>query len=156
MILQWAWGCRYLFKVLFLFPIDEFSSVQSLSHVRLFATPWTTAHQASLPITNYRSPPKLKSIELVMPSNHLILCYLFSSCPQSFPTSGSFPMRWLFASGGQSIGVSTSTSVLPMNTQDWFPLGRTGWISLQSKGLSRVFSNTTVQQHQFFGAQLSL
>ena len=80
----------------------------------------------------------------------------FSSCPQSFPTSGSSQMSWLFASGGQSIGVSASTSVLPMNTQDWSPLGWTGWISLQSKGLSRVFSNTTVQKHQFFCAQLSL
>ena len=79
----------------------------------------------------------------------------FSSCPQSFPASGSFQMSQLFASGGQSIGVSASTSVLPMNTQDWSPLGWTGWISLQSKGLSRVFSNTTVQKHQFFGAQLS-
>ena len=80
----------------------------------------------------------------------------FSSCPQSFPASGSFPVSQLFASGGQSIGVSASTSVLPMNTQDWSPLGWTGWISLQSKGLSRVFSNTTVQKHQFFSAQLSL
>ena len=80
----------------------------------------------------------------------------FSSCPQSFPPSGSFQMSELFASGGQSIGVSASTSVLPMNTHDWSPLGRTGWISLQSKGLSRVFSNTTVQNHEFFGAQLSL
>ena len=79
----------------------------------------------------------------------------FSSCPQSFPASGSFPMSQLFASGGQSIGISASTSVLPMNTQDWSPLGWTGWISLQSKGLSRVFSFTTVQKHQFFGAQLS-
>ena len=80
----------------------------------------------------------------------------FSSCPQSFPASGSFQMSQLFASGGQTIGVSASTSVLPMNTQDWSLLGWTGWISLQSKGLSRVFSNTTVQKHQFFGAQLSL
>ena len=80
----------------------------------------------------------------------------FSSCLQSFPTSGSFLMSWLFASGGQSIGVSTSASVLPMNIQDWFPLGLTGLISLQSKGLSGVFSNTTVQKHQFFGAQPSL
>ena len=79
----------------------------------------------------------------------------FSSCPQSSPASGSFPMSQLFAWGGQSIGVSASTSVLPMNTQDWFPLGWPGWISLQSKGLSRVFSNTTVQKHQFFSAQLS-
>ena len=80
----------------------------------------------------------------------------FSSCPQSFPASGSFQMSQLFTSGGQSIGVSASTSVLPMNIQDWSPLGWTGWISSQSKGLSRVFSNTTVQKHQFFGTQLSL
>ena len=80
----------------------------------------------------------------------------FSSCPQSFKASGSFPMSQFFVSGGQSFGVSASTSVLPMNIQDWFPLGWTGWISLQSTGLSRVFSNTTVQKHQFFCAQLSL
>ena len=80
----------------------------------------------------------------------------FSSCLQSFPASGSFPMSQFFASGGISIGVSASASVLPMNIQDWFPLGWTGWISLQSKGLSRVFSNTTVQRHEFFGAQFSL
>ena len=79
----------------------------------------------------------------------------FSSCPQSLPASGSFPISQLFAWGGQSIGVSTSASFLPMNTQDWSPLGWTVWISLKSKGLSRVFSNTTVQKHQFFGAQLS-
>ena len=80
----------------------------------------------------------------------------FSSCLQSFPASESFQISQLFASGGQSIGVSASTSVLPMNIQDWFPLGWTGWIFLQSKGLSRVFSNTTVQKHQFFGIQPSL
>ena len=80
----------------------------------------------------------------------------FSFCLQSFPASGSFQMSPFFASGGQSIGVSASMSVLPMNTQDWSPLGWTGWISLQSKGLSRVFSNTTVQKHKFSGAQLSL
>ena len=80
----------------------------------------------------------------------------FFSCLQSFPASGSFQMSQLFASGGQNIGVSASTSILPMNTQDWSPLGWTSWISLQSKGLSGVFSNTTVQKHQFFGAQLSL
>ena len=79
-----------------------------------------------------------------------------SSCPQSFPGLGSFQMSQLFASGGQSIGVSASGSVLSMNIQDWSPLGWTGWISLKSKGLSRVFSTTTVQKHQFFGAQLSL
>ena len=81
---------------------------------------------------------------------------LFSSCLQSFPASGSFPMSQFFESDGQSIGVSASASVFPMNIKDWFPLGLTGWISLQSKGLSRVFSNTTVQKHQFFSAQLSL
>ena len=80
----------------------------------------------------------------------------FSSCPQSFSASGSFQMSQLFAWGDQSFGVSASTSALPMNTQDWSPLGKTGWISLQSKGLSRVFSNTTVQKHQFFCSQLSL
>ena len=80
----------------------------------------------------------------------------FFSCPQSFPVSGTFPMSQLFPSGGQSIGVSASASVLPMSIQDCFPLGWTGWISLQPKGLSRVFSNTTVQKHQFFGTQPSL
>ena len=132
-----------------------FSSVQSLSHIRLFVTPWTAARQTSLSITNSRSLPKLMSIESVMPSNHLILCRPLSSCPQSFLASGFFSVSQFFTSGGQSIGVSASTSVLPMNTQDWSPSGWTGWISLQSKGLSRVFSNTTVQNHQFFGAQLS-
>ena len=135
----------------------QFSLVQSLSHVWLFATPWTAACQASLSVTNSRSLPKLMSIELVMPSNYLILCHIpFSSCPQSFQASGSFQRSQFFASAGQSIGVSASASVLPMNNQDWFPLGGTGWIFLQSKGLSRVFSNTTVQKHQFFRAQLSL
>ena len=92
----------------------------------------------------------------VMPSTHLILCPPLLLLPSNFPSIGSFQMSQLFASGGQSIGVSASASVLPMNIQDWFPLGWTGWISLQSSGLSRVFSNTTVQKHQFFCAQLSL
>ena len=130
----------------------NFSSVQSLSCVRLFVTPWTAARQASLSITNSQNPPKPMSIGSVMPSSVIP----FSSCPQSFPASGSFQMSQLFASIGQSIGVSASISVLPMNTQDWSPLGWIGQISLQSKGLSRVFSNTTVQKHQFFCAQLSL
>ena len=134
----------------------DISSVQSLSRVQLFATPWSTACQASLSITNSQSLPKLMSIELVMPSNYLILCHPVSSCPQSFPASGSFPVSQLFASGGHSIRVSASASVLPMNTEDWSPLGWTGWVSLQSKGLARVISNTTVQKHPFFGAQLSL
>ena len=130
----------------------QFSSVQSLSCVWLFATPRTAACQASLSITNPQNSLKVKSIKSVMPSNHLIPVVLFSSHLQSFPASGSFPMSQFFTSGGQTIGVSASTSVLPMNIQDWFSLGLTGWISLQSKGLSRVFSNTTVQRHQFFGA----
>ena len=109
------------------------------------ATPWTAARQASLSITNSWSLLKLMSTESVRPSNHLILCCPFSSHLQSFPASGSFPMSQFFASGGQSIWVSASTSVLPMNIQDWFPLGWLGWISLLPKGLSRVFSNTTVQ-----------
>ena len=132
-----------------------FSSVQSLSSVRLFATPWIAARQASLSITNSWSSPKPMFIELVMPSNHLILCRPLFLLPQSLPASESFPVSQIFASGGQSIGVSVSASVLPKNTQDWSPLGWTGCISLQSKGLSRVFSNTTVQRYQFFGAQLS-
>ena len=131
-----------------------FSSLQSLSHVWLFATPWTAAPQASLSITNSQSLLKLMPIESVMPSNHLILPFLTHL--QSLPTSGSFQMSQLFTRDGQSIGVSASTSALPVTIQDWFPLGENGWISLQSKGLSRVFSNTTVEKHQFFGIQLSL
>ena len=131
-------------------------SVQSLNCVWLFATPWTAACQASLSITNSQSLLKLMSIKSVMPSNHLILCCPFSSCLQSLPASWSFPVNQFFASGGQSIRASASTSVLPMNIQNWFPLGLIGLIFLQSKGLSRVFSNTTVQKHQFFDAQLCL
>ena len=131
-------------------------SVQSLSHVRLFVTPWTAAHQASLSVISSWSLLKFRSIESVMPSNHLILCHPLFLLPLVFPASGSFQMSQFFASDGQSIGVSTSASVLPMNIQDSSPLGWTSWISLQSKGHSRVFSNTTVQRHQFFSAQLSL
>ena len=134
----------------------QFSSVQSLSSVRIFATPWTAAHQASLSITNSWSSRKLMSIDSVMPSSHLILCHPLLLPPSIFPNIRVFQTSQFFSSGGQRIGVSASASVLPMNTQDWSPLGWTGWISLQSKGLSRVFSNTTVQRHQFFGAQLSL
>ena len=126
------------------------SSVQFSSVTQLCPTlcdPMTTACQASLSITNYRSPLKPMSIEPVMLSSHLILVIHFS-CPQYFPASASFQMSQPFASGSQSIGVSASKSVLPMNTQDWFPLGWIGWISLQSKGLSRVFPNTKVQKHQ--------
>ena len=121
------------------FFFQVFSSVQfSWSAVSDSVTPWTAAHQASLSITNSSSSLKLISIESVMPSNHPILCHPLLLHHQSFPASGSFQMSQLFASGSQSIGVSTSTSVLPMNTLDWSPLGWTGWISFQSKGLSFI------------------
>ena len=122
----------------------------------LFSSPWTATHQAFLSIPNSRSLSKLVSIESVMHPTISSSVVPFFPCPQSFPASESFQMSQLFASGGQSIRVSASTSVLPMNTQDWCPLGWTVWISFQSKGLSRVFSNITVQKHQFFGTQLSL
>ena len=132
----------------------SFSSIQSLSHVWLFETyglehsrfPWPSptpgAYSNSFPSRRWCHPTISSS---VVPFSHL----------QSFPASGSFQMSWFFTSGGQSIGVSASASVLPMNIQDWLPLGWTSWISLQSKGLARVFSDTTVQKHQFFSSQLS-
>ena len=139
-----------------------FSSVQLLSRVQLFETPWIAARQASLSITNSQSSRKLMSIELVLPSNHLILCCPLLLRPQSFSASGSFQMTQLFASGDQSIGVSASTSNLPVNTQDWSPLGWTGWIFLQAKGLFKGL----LQHHSskasilrcsaFFTVQLSL
>ena len=131
------------------------SSVQSLSSVQIPATPWITARQASLSITDSQSSLRLIHwvSDAIQPSQPLL-----SPSPPALNLSqhqGLF--RWVnSASGGQSIGVSASTSVLPKNTQDWSPLGWTSWISLQSKGLSRVFSNTTVQKHQFFCAQFSL
>ena len=131
----------------------QFSSVQWFGRVRLFATPWATARQASLSFTVPWSCRNSCSLSWWCHPSISSSVASFSSCPQSFPASGTFPVSWLFASGGQSIGVSAS--VLPMNIQDWFPLGWTGWISLQSKRFSRVFSNTTVQKHQIFGTQLS-
>ena len=133
----------------------QFSSVQSLSHVRLFATPWTTARQASLSITNSQSSPKPMSIESVMPSNHLLLCHPLLLLTSIFPSIRvfsnesalrmSWPKYWSF-----------SFNISPSNKHPGLiSLGWTGWISLLSKGLSRVFSNTTVQKHQFFGTQLS-
>ena len=130
--------------------------VQSLSCVQLFAPPWTAAHQACLfllspgacsnscPLSRWCHPTISSSVTP------------FSSCLQSFPGSGSFPTSWLFTSGGQSIGASASVSVLQINTQDWFSLGWTDWISLESKWFSRVFFNTTVQKHPFFSVQPSL
>ena len=134
--------------ILWLWDSSEFSSVQSLSHVQLFATPWTAARKLPCPSPTpgiHPNPYPLSQWCHPVISSSVAP---FSSCPQSFPASGSFQMSPLFTSGGQSIGVSASTSVLPMNTQDWSPLGWTGWISLQSKGLSSVFSNTTVQKRQ--------
>ena len=132
----------------------QFSSVAQSCW--FFATPWTTARQASLSITTLGVHPNPCPLSRWCHPTISSSVVPFSSCLQSFPASGYFPMSQLFASGGQRIGVSASASVLPMNTQDWSPLGWTGWISLQSKGLSRVFSNTTVQKHQFFSTQLSL
>ena len=133
-----------------------FSSVLSLSHVRLFATP--RVQYARLPCPSWtpgvysNSSPWSWWCHLTISSSVI----LFSSHLQSFPASKSFQMSQFLASSGQSIGVAASASVHPMNIRDWFPLGWTGWISLQSKGLSRVFSNTTVQKYQFFGALLCL
>ena len=137
--------------------ISLHSSVQSLSHFWLFVTPWTIARQASLSITNSWSLFKLIhwAGDAIQPSHPLSSPSIFPSL-QYFPASGSLQMSQFFASGGQSIGASASASVLPMNIQDWFLLGCTGWISLQSKGFSSVFSNTTVKKHQFFSSQLSL
>ena len=134
---------------------DLFRSVQSLIRVRLFATPWIAARQASLSITNSQSSLRLKSIESVMPSSHRIAGVPFSSCPQSLPASESFPMSQLFAWGGQSTGVSALASFPPKKSRGWSPSEWTGWISLQSRRLARVLYNTTVQKHQFFGAQPS-
>ena len=125
--------------------------VQLLSHVWLFVTPWTAAH-----LILHRLPEPAQTHvhwvhDAIQPSH---LTALVPSCPQSFPVSGSFPVSRLFTSGGQSIGTSTSASVLPMNIQGWFPLGLTGLISLQSKGLSRVFFSTTVQKHLGFHGPL--
>ena len=125
-------------------------TVQLLSLVQL-CDPMDAACQASLFISNSRNLPWLTSIEFVMPSNHLIL-----SSPSPPPLNRSFQMSQLFTSGGWSIGVSALASFLPQKSQGWTPSEWTGWISLQSKGLSRVFYNTTVQKHQFFGTQLSL
>ena len=140
----------------FLTVINQFSSVQSLSRVPLFVTLWTAAHQASLSITNAQRLLELMSIESVMPSNHLILCHRLLLPPSIFPSIRVFSNESVLHTRWPSIGVSASAPVLPMNIQDWFPLEWTGWISLQSKGLSRVYFNSTVQKHKFFGAQLSL
>ena len=143
------------------FPLEPdfiFSSVQ-FSHSVLSDSSWLHGPQHARPPCPSPTPGVYSNSYPLSQWCHLTISSSvipFSSCPQFFPASGSFQMSQLFPSGGQSIGVSASTSVLPTNTQDWSPLGWTGWISLRSKGLSRVFSNTTVQKHQFFGIQLSL
>ena len=131
------------------------SSVHLLSHVWLFYHPWTIAHQASLSITNSLSLLKLMSNVSVMPSNHLILCRPLLLPPSIIPSIRVFNWVSFSPSGSQNTGVSASASALPMNIQDWFPLGWTGWISLQSKGLSSLLQHHS-SKHQFFGAQLSL
>ena len=139
----------------------QFSSVQSLGSVKLFVTPCTAARQASLTIINSRSLLKLMSFESVMPANHLILCCPLLLLPSIFPSIRIFSNESLLCISwwkywSFSFINTEYSSVLPMNIQDWFPLGWTGEISLQSKGLSRVFSNTTVQKHQFLSTQVSL
>ena len=149
MIVKTRWEAHGTFFNIFISSVQSLSRVRHLwphgpQHTRPPCPPPTPrVHPNPWPSSPWCNPTTSSS---VIP---------FSSCPQCFPASGSFQMSQLFASGGQSIGISASTSVFPMNTQDWSPLGWTGWLSLQSKGLSRVF-NTTVQKHQFFGVQLSL
>ena len=143
--IEWLYDITIISPVQFSFSVMSDSLHPSgLLHARLpCPSPTPGVYSDSCPLSWWCCPTISSS---VVPFSRL----------QSFPASGSFQINQLFTSGGQSIGVSASASVLPMNIQDWFPLGWTGWISLQSKGLSRVFSNITVQKHQFFGAQLSL
>ena len=134
---------------------SQFSSVQSFSHVWLFSTPWTAPRQASLSITNSWRLLKFMSIESVVPSNHLI-CHPLLLLPSIFPSIRIFSNESVFNIKWPKYWSFTLRISPPINIQEWFPLGWTGWISLQTKGFSRVFSNTTVQKHQFFGAQLSV
>ena len=144
------------YHITFMFCYQYISSFQLLSCVQLVATPWTAARQASMSITNSRSLLKLMSIESMMPSNHLILCHSLLLPRSIFPSNRVFSNESVLWIRWPKYWNLASASVLPMNIQDWFPLGWTGLISLQCKGLWRVFSNTTVQKHQFFGTQLSL
>ena len=154
---QWQAVTIYFINYKSLYDVVQFSSVQ-FSHSVVSNSLWPHESQHSRPpcpsLTPWVYSNSRPSSRWCHPA---ISSYVspFCSCPQSLPVSGSFLMSQLFTWGGQSIGVSASASVLPMNTHNWFPLGWTSWISLQSKGLSRVFSNTTVQKHQFFGTQLS-
>ena len=133
-------------KILVFVGLHQFSCSVMSDSVRPHG--WTAALQASLSITDSRNLLKLMSVKSVMPSNHLILCHPLLLLSSIYPSIRSIPMNQFFSLGGQSIGASASASVLPMNIQCWFPLGLTGSISLQSKGLSRVFSST-IWKHQF-------
>ena len=137
----------------YVLPFSSFCC-QLLSHVRLFATPWTASRQVSLSFTVSWSLLKFMFIEPVMLSNHVILCRPFLRLPSIFPSIRVFSKELLFTSGGQNIGALASALVFPMNIQSWFPLGLTGLISLQSKGLSRVFSNTTIWKHHYLALSL--
>ena len=137
-------------------PTDFVVVVQLLSCVRRFAIPWSAAYQASLSLPSPRVCPNSCPLNWWCHPTISSSVALFSFCLQSYPGPGSFPVSWLFASGSQRIGASASTSVLPMSIQCCFPLGLTGFISLLSEGLSRVFSSTTIRKHQFFSAQPSL
>ena len=149
---KYSWQIVSLRKFIFLFSSVQFSCSVVSNSLRPHESQHTRPPcPSSTPGVHSNSRPSSWWCYPAIPSSVV----LFSSCPQSFPASESFPMSQLFIWGGQSTGVSASASGLPMNTQDWSPLEWTGWISLQSKGLSRVFSTTTVQKHQFFGAQLS-
>ena len=154
------WATRDALMPVFFFFMSKlkykfFSSVQSLNCVWLFVTPWIAARQASLSITSSRSSLKLTSIKLVMPSSHLILCRPLLLLPSITPSIRVFSNESALPMSGQSTGVSGLASFLPKKSQGWSPSEWTSWISLQSRGLSRVFSNTTVQKQQFFGIQLS-
>ena len=140
----------------FISIFSTFCSVQSPSHVRLFVTPWTAARRASLSITNSRVYSNSCPLSRWCHQTISTSVVPFSFCLQSFPASGSFPVSQLFTSGGQSIGVSASVSVFPINIQDRFPLGWTGWIFLQSKGLSRVFSTSQFKSINFLALSFSL
>ena len=157
-ILKIAGARTQLWSVYFSYVMAEQQSDLQFSWllrcVRLFVTPWLHARPPCPSPTARACSNSCPSSQWCHPT--ISCCVIPSSCLWSLPASGSFPMSQLFTSDGQTIVASASTLVFPMNTQDWSPLGWTGWISLQSKGLSRVFSNTTVQKHQFFGAQLSL
>jgi len=147
-----SWRCSRMF---FLHNC-RFSSVPLLSRVRLFVTPWTKHTRPPCPSPTGGSLLKPMSIESVMPSSYLILCHPLLLLPSIFPSIRVFSNESALHIRWPKCGALASASVLPVNTQDWSPLGWTGWISLQSKGLWRIFSNTTVQKHQFFSSQLSL